>query len=135
MRAVDTPVLELYINMKKRLGRVYLMIETYKYKEKTVYSVGILLLVILISGICMLPCIKSGLPYGDDQSIHMLRVESLLKAFKSGQGYPVYIYQNMLENYGYGIGIFYPDLFLLPVVFFRMLGMPPEIAMKTYIYC
>ena len=66
------------------------------------------MLVLLISGVCMIPCFKTGLPYGDDQQVHMLRVESILKALKSGQGYPVYIYQTMLEGYGYGMGIFYP---------------------------
>ena len=60
----------------------------------------------------------------------MLRVESILKALKSGQGYPVYIYQTMLEGYGYGMGIFYPDLFLLPAVLFRLLGASPEIAIS-----
>ncbi len=106
---------------------------TGKKKDK-VESLGIVLLVLLISGACMIPCFKAGLPYGDDQQVHMLRVESILKALKSGQGYPVYIYQTMLEGYGYGMGIFYPDLFLLPAVLFRLLGASPEIAMKLYIY-
>ena len=84
-----------------------------KKKKNRIEILGIAMLVLLISGVCMIPCFKTGLPYGDDQQVHMLRVESILKALKSGQGYPVYIYQTMLEGYGYGMGIFYPDLFLL----------------------
>ena len=103
-------------------------------KKNRIEILGIAMLVLLISGVCMIPCFKTGLPYGDDQQVHMLRVESILKALKSGQGYPVYIYQTMLEGYGYGMGIFYPDLFLLPAVLFRLLGASPEIAMKIYIY-
>lgn len=106
---------------------------TQKRKIKIEF-IGVMVLMLLVSGICMLPCFERGLPFGDDQQVHMLRVESLLKALKSGQGYPVYVYQNMLEGYGYGMGMFYPDLFLLPAVFFRLLGAPPEIAMKLYIY-
>lgn len=102
-------------------------------KKNRIEILGIAMLVLLISGVCMIPCFKTGLPYGDDQQVHMLRVESILKALKSGQGYPVYIYQTMLEGYGYGMGIFYPDLFLLPAVLFRLLGASPEIAMKIYI--
>ena len=105
-----------------------------KSRGKRISSIGLVLLILIISAVCMLPCLRSGLPYGDDQSVHMLRVECILKALKSGQGYPVYIYQNMLEGYGYGMGIFYPDLFLLPAVLFRALGASPEIAMKLYIY-
>ena len=105
-----------------------------KSRGKRISSIGLVFLILIISAVCMLPCLRSGLPYGDDQSVHMLRVECILKALKSGQGYPVYIYQNMLEGYGYGMGIFYPDLFLLPAVLFRALGASPEIAMKLYIY-
>ena len=68
---------------------------TGKKKDK-VESLGIVLLVLLISGACMIPCFKAGLPYGDDQQVHMLRVESILKALKSGQGYPVYIYPSSM---------------------------------------
>ena len=103
-------------------------------KKNRIEILEIAMVVLLISGVCMIPCFKTGLPYGDDQQVHMLRVESILKALKSGQGYPVYIYQTMLEGYGYGMGIFYPDLFLLPAVLFRLLGASPEIAMKIYIY-
>lgn len=105
-----------------------------KSREKRISSIGLVFLILIISAVCMLPCLRSGLPYGDDQPVHMLRVECILKALKSGQGYPVHIYQDMLEGYGYGMGIFYPDLFLLPAVLFRALGAPPEIAMKLYIY-
>ncbi len=104
-------------------------------KRKNIIGfLGVIILMLLVSGICMAPCFENGLPYGDDQQIHMLRVESILKAFRTGQGYPIYVYQNMLEGYGYGMGLFYPDIFLLPAVLFRILGAGPELAMKLYIF-
>ena len=54
-------------------------------KKNRIEILGIAMLVLLISGVCMIPCFKTGLPYGDDQQVHMLRVESILKALKSGQ--------------------------------------------------
>jgi hypothetical protein len=53
-------------------------------KKNRIEILGIAMLVLLISGVCMIPCFKTGLPYGDDQQVHMLRVESILKALKSG---------------------------------------------------
>ena len=64
-------------------------------KKNRIEILEIAMVVLLISGVCMIPCFKTGLPYGDDQQVHMLRVESILKALKSGQGYPVYIYTRL----------------------------------------
>lgn len=97
-------------------------------------KINLLALITIVTAMCLIPCMKSGLPYGDDIEIHMLRVESIYKALKTGQGYPVYIYNTMLDGYGYGMGLFYPDIFLLPAVLFRFLGASPEIAMKLYLF-
>ena len=47
-------------------------------------------------------------------TFHILRIESVYHAIKTGQGFPAYIYDKLLEGYGYGAGIFYPDILLLP---------------------
>ena len=67
-------------------------------------------------------------------TFHILRIESVYDAFKNGAGFPAYVYPKLLEGYGYAAGIFYPDILLLPAVFFRFLGASPEIAMKLYIW-
>jgi hypothetical protein len=82
----------------------------------------------------MMPCFKNSIASGDDLSTHILRIESIYNAIKSGQGYPTYIYQDMIEGYGYAMGLFYPDVFLLPAVAFRALGASPELAMKIYFF-
>ena len=65
---------------------------------------------------------------------HILRIESVYNAIKTGQGFPSYVYDRLLEGYGYGVGIFYPDILLLPAVLFRFMGLSPEVAMKGYIF-
>lgn len=93
----------------------------------------LLLLMCVVSALCVLPCMSDGIAYGDDIAVHMLRVESMYDALATGQGYPAYVYQLMLGGSGYGMGLFYPDIWLLPAVGFRFLGASPELAMKLYI--
>lgn len=66
-------------------------------------------------------------------NFHILRMESVYYAIKSGQGIKSYVYELLLSGYGYGAGIFYPDIFLYPAVLFRFIGASPEIAMKLLI--
>lgn len=93
-----------------------------------------IILALIISLICMVPCIGEKIPNGDDMTFHILRMESVYNAIKTGQGFPVYIYDKLLEGYGYGAGIFYPDILLLPAVLFRFMGLSPAGAMKGYIF-
>lgn len=93
-----------------------------------------IILALIISLICMVPCIGEKIPNGDDMTFHILRMESVYNAIKTGQGFPVYIYDKLLEGYGYGAGIFYPDILLLPAVLFRFMGLSPTGAMKGYIF-
>jgi hypothetical protein len=94
----------------------------------------IILLGVLVSFICILPCINADMPNGDDTVFHVLRFESVYYALKSGQGFPSYVYSQVLEGYGYGTGIFYPDIFLLPAALFRYMGASLELSIKLYIY-
>lgn len=103
-------------------------------KGKSKITIVTVLLMMIVSVICMMPCMGRDIPQGDDMTFHILRVESVYQAFKTGQGWPVYIYSRILEGYGYGTGIFYPDILLLPAVLFRWMGASPELAMKLYIF-
>lgn len=94
----------------------------------------IALLMLGISIICIIPCLNNQIPQGDDMTFHILRIESVYNAIKTGQGYPSYVYSKLLEGYGYGAGLFYPDILLLPAVLFRCIGASPELAMKLYIF-
>lgn len=103
-------------------------------KEKSKIAIVTVLLMLIVSIICLLPCMGKDIPQGDDMTFHILRIESVYHALKTGQGFPAYIYSQMLEGYGYGTGMFYPDIFLLPAALFRFMGASPEVAMKLYIF-
>lgn len=93
-----------------------------------------IILALIISLICVIPCMEKQLPQGDDMTFHILRIESVYNAIRTGQGFPVYIYDKMLEGYGYGAGIFYPDILLFPAVLLRFVGLSPAGAMRGYIF-
>lgn len=93
-----------------------------------------LVVMLVISLLCMLPCIGRNIPQGYDMTFHILRIESVYNAIKTGQGFPSYVYDRLLEGYGYGVGIFYPDILLLPAVLLRFMGLSPTGAMKGYIF-
>ena len=60
---------------------------------------------------------------GDDGGFHIGRIQSLADDIKDGQ-FPVKMYMSMSAGYGYPAGIMYPDLFLYPFAFLRLLGVP-----------
>ena len=90
-----------------------------------------LVIMLVVSLLCMIPCMGKLLPQGDDMTFHILRIESVYHAIKTGQGFPAYIYDKLLEGYGYGAGIFYPDILLLPAILLRFMGIEDENKLKT----
>ena len=60
-----------------------------------------LVIMLVVSLLCMIPCMGKLLPQGDDMTFHILRIESVYHAIKTGQGFPAYIYDKLLEGYGY----------------------------------
>ncbi len=81
-------------------------------------SIELIIILLIVPTVCMIPCMGSQIPLGDDMTFHILRIESVYDAFKNGAGFPAYVYPKLLEGYGYAAGIFYPDILLLPAVFF-----------------
>ena len=58
-----------------------------------------------------LPSFRKGLMMGWDSPFHMARIESLYRALRSGV-FPAKVRPCLNYTYGYGVGFFYPDLFL-----------------------
>ncbi len=70
-----------------------------------------LILLIIILLLSSIPLFKPNLNYGDDLGFHLFRIKELTNLLKNGMFfYP--IYNGVLYDYGYGVGLFYPDLFL-----------------------
>lgn len=58
-----------------------------------------------------------------DTFFHTQRILSIQKALEAGQ-FPVRIYAEIYNGYGYGAPLFYPDIFLYIPAFLCMLGVP-----------
>lgn len=80
-----------------------------------------------------IPLFFNGLPQGDDIHFHLNRIHGLTEGLKSGQ-FPVRIYPNFFNGYGYAAPLCYPDLFLYIPAFFCLLGISLELSYKIFIF-
>lgn len=80
----------------------------------------------LLTAVVSIPLFQAllsrGLINGDDALTHIQRVEGMLASIKQGV-LPPRIHLSTLQNYGYGAGFFYPQVFLLLPVLMRGLGL------------
>lgn len=73
--------------------------------------------------LCSLPVLMDAVSYGFDLSFHMTRVAGVAEGLAMGQ-FPVRIYPNFLNGYGYASPIFYGDLLLYFPALLVLAGMP-----------
>jgi len=105
------------------LNNLYKKIKDNKYK---------VLLIIIVTVISTLPIIMHNLPYGGDINFHLKRIEAITENIKHGYiGYPIYF--KYLNNYGYGSGLFYPDLFLYIPAFLNIFGISLFTSYKIFL--
>lgn len=99
-----------------------------KINSKKTYFVLFLLFLTLVSSINVF---HSGLIYGDDINFHMHRIMAISDNIRIGKYVPVYF--NYLNGFGYGNGLFYPDLFLFIPAFFNFLGLDIILSVKIFV--
>lgn len=96
--------------------------------EKT----AVLLMLGLVAAVTLFPYLKNGLSgYGPDLTYHLLRVEGIKEALLHGD-YPIRIYNNFFDGYGYGSPMFYPDIFFIFPAVLRIIGASPVAAWKIF---
>lgn len=78
-----------------------------------------------------LPLYRDGLPYGNDLTFHLYRIEGLCQGLLSGQ-FPVRIQPGWLDGYGYAASVFYGDIFLYIPAFLHIIGFSLQDAYKCY---
>ena len=64
-----------------------------------------------------------GYVLADDMQYHLARIEGIASSWKAGI-FPARIHLFVLQNYGYGNGFFYPQLWLFIPAVLRLLGFP-----------
>lgn len=84
------------------------MIDTSNKKQHLLFALVFLFSMILSS----VPLLSSGTHSGHDLGFHLYRIVSLSDALSKG-AFPVRIYPERFNNYGYGSPLFYCDFFLL----------------------
>lgn len=88
-------------------------------------------IVILLTSIICLPYFNSGYFLGDDLFFHLNRIEGIAQTLKAGY-FPARNQLYWLQNYGYGVGYFYPDLFLYFPALLRILGFSMLASYKIF---
>lgn len=98
-------------------------------KKETCVVIVMVLLIVLVTGF---PYLKNGVSgYDKDLLYHLLRVEGIKDALLQGK-FPVHIYENFFNGYGYGSPLFYPDLFFVIPAVLRILGFSPSVTWKLF---
>lgn len=86
----------------------------------------------LVCTFACLPLLSNGLLMGDDIDFHLNRIVSLAQGLSDGQ-FPVRLYTDMLNGYGYATPLYYCDLFLyIPAVLYNCM-VPLQVCYKLYV--
>ena len=106
-----------------------------KINEHRIEIVKIIMMVGFVTAVTCLPYRKEGLSgYFPDLMYHMLRIEGVKEALLEGI-YPIGIYTNFFNGYGYGSPLFYPDIFLIFPALLRILSIEPLATWKIFAGC
>lgn len=89
----------------------------------------------LLGAVTVLTCVpllmNSGGAQGADWRFHLSRIEGIAQALREGQ-FPVRVYSQAKDSYGYAPSLFYGELFLYFPAVLRLLGMSVQGAYRTY---
>ena len=80
-------------------------------KEKIINNKFFCLVFITVIAITIMPLMQRSIPVADDFEFHFARIQSIADSLKLGT-FPVKVHPSMANSYGYGTGLFYPNLIL-----------------------
>ena len=69
-----------------------------------------------------------------DVPYHLLRIESLANAMRTGEAFPYRITSYWLDGHGYASSLFYCDFFLMIPALLRVIGFPIMTAYKMFMF-
>ncbi|MCD2502891.1 hypothetical protein LQE93_14055 [Clostridium sp. NSJ-145] len=107
----------------------YITDKDYINNNKQRIIITIMLFVIVYSTFLL---IIPGIPRGHDLTFHLSRISALSDGLKLGQ-FPVRIYPNYFNGYGYANGLFYGDIFLYIPAVLCTLGLSVITSYKIFL--
>lgn len=117
----------LFVTIKVLEGDEMTKIKEYLQDKKIIIIVCAMIIFTV-----MMPFLQKGMVIGDDYEYHLTRIQSMVDAMKTGV-FPVKIHPQMANSYGYGSGLFYPNLFLYIPAIMGLIGIDILIAYKIFI--
>ena len=80
----------------------------------------------------MLPYMQDDFIIGDDYEYHFSRIDSIEEALRE-KIFPVKVHPKLANGYGYGTGLFYPNLFLYIPAILGLMGLDFFLSYKIFI--
>lgn len=99
-------------------------------KQKNIIIYALILIGVILFWV---PYFGQGFTNGAEIKFHYARIITLADSLKQGI-FPAKIRPMHMKLYGYGIGFFYPDLFIYPPAIFIALGASYDITVKIYLF-
>lgn len=81
--------------------------------------------------VCMPLMVSGGGIFGDDINFHLSRIDGIAQGLQKGQ-FPVRIYSQAKDGYGYAPSLFYGELLLYFPAVLRLLGVSVQLAYQLY---
>ena len=79
------------------------------------------------------PYFQEGFVQGSDGLFHLARIASIVDSVENGV-FPPKLRPILMKTYGYGVGFFYPDLFLyIPAAIMAIFNLEVMTAYKAYL--
>lgn len=98
------------------------MFKKIKLSEKAKNNIKFILIMLALTIFASYPYLPEGTVFAHDLCYHLARIMSTSNELSNGI-FPVFIHSELLDGFGYGNSLFYPELFLYIAIFFIKLGM------------
>ena len=105
-----------------------------KFIEKKNLQFSIFFILCSLIFIMCIPILQHGFVPGDDYEYHLSRIQGIADTMQGGV-FPAKIHTSLLNGFGYGNGLFYPNLFLYFPALLVLCGVSLSLSYKIFLVC